>query len=355
MIKRRTFDVLVVGGGPAGLAAVSTLLQESTKTCVWVDPQFRSGRLINFTPVPSNTRTSLFVRYAEGCGGGDGLAMRKLRERRQDVGCELKLAAEMVREVAETLAERHLERLERVWGTCEELEQTMDGWNALFSSGESVMVEHVILATGAHPKPGPSIPFDGIIVDPETLLRPSEIQLTAQDTVGVVGNSHSAVLILMNLSKLPSPPRIINFHRKNLRYAEYLNDGRIKHDNTGLKGEAAEWAREGMAKVERVQLTDEQTVYDKWLPECTHLVWAIGYERNPLPVIRDLNGETVMVSGYDTEQRLMGTNDKVICNLYGLGIAFPERVIDPSGEQEQAVGLWKFMPTTKKLQLSICN
>jgi hypothetical protein len=229
----------------------------------------------------------------------------------------------------------------------------MDGWNAIFNSGESVMVEHVILATGAHPKPGPFVPFKGAIVDPETLLRPSEIQLTAQDTVGVVGNSHSAVLILMNLSKLPSPPRIINFHRNDLCYAEHLADGRIKHDNTGLKGEAAEWARNEMSRLERVKLTDEPAVYAKWLPECTHLVWAIGYERNTLPVIRDLSGGNVMVGDYDPEQRLLDTDGKVICNLYGLGIAFPERVIDPSGEQEQAVGLWKFMHTTKKLRLSL--
>jgi hypothetical protein len=32
-----------------------------------------------------------------------------------------------------------------------------------------------------------------------------------------------------------------------------------------------------------------------------------------------------------------------IPGLFGAGIAFPERVVDPHGNEEYAVGFWKFM------------
>jgi hypothetical protein len=36
-----------------------------------------------------------------------------------------------------------------------------------------------------------------------------------------------------------------------------------------------------------------------------------------------------------------------IPGLFGAGIAFPERVVDPHGNEEYAVGFWKFMKFLK--------
>ena len=63
------------------------------------------------------------------------------------------------------------------------------------------------------------------------------MQVSREDTIGVVGSSHSAVLVLRNLLENPavSPKKVINLFRSKLLYASYLPDGRIKNDNTGLK------------------------------------------------------------------------------------------------------------------------
>ena len=59
------------------------------------------------------------------------------------------------------------------------------------------------------------------------------------DTVAVVGGSHSAILVLMNLLSLDPGPKVVNLHRSPLRYAEFRNGGPphgyIVRDNTGLK------------------------------------------------------------------------------------------------------------------------
>ena len=63
--------------------------------------------------------------------------------------------------------------------------------------------------------------------------------VSADDVIGVIGSSHSGVLALMNLLQMKNGPRVINFYRSPLRYAIYLEDGRIAYDNTGLKVGAA--------------------------------------------------------------------------------------------------------------------
>lgn len=59
--------------------------------------------------------------------------------------------------------------------------------------------------------------------------------VSAQDTVCVVGSSHSAILVLMNLLEMESGPRVLNLYRSSLKYAEFKPDGTIILDNTGLK------------------------------------------------------------------------------------------------------------------------
>ena len=45
------FRNLVVGGGPAGYAVVSTLLDGGSSPTLWVDPAFQSGRLAQYLEV----------------------------------------------------------------------------------------------------------------------------------------------------------------------------------------------------------------------------------------------------------------------------------------------------------------
>ena len=63
--------------------------------------------------------------------------------------------------------------------------------------------------------------------------------VTADDTIAVVGSSHSAVLVLMNLLNMEPGPKVVNLYRSPLQYARFVDggppDGYIVRDNTGLK------------------------------------------------------------------------------------------------------------------------
>lgn len=254
----------------------------------------------------------------------------------------------------------------------------MDGKNRISTS-------KLVLCTGSSPIENTQyvtedLPASLKPVHLDVALKPSELAETvpADATVAVVGASHSAILVLMNLYNLAATThpklRIKWFTRhKDLRYAKYM-DGWILYDNTGLKGQAAQWARENLeeaafadspvSKVVTKLWTPpdgEDAVYKAELPGCSHFIQAIGYQRDPLPALgltehagakpRPLN-----VHHDDTNGRFFtylrddakGPGRQYVPGLFGAGIAFPQRVTDPVGNVEHAVGFWKFMNFLKK-------
>lgn len=73
-----------------------------------------------------------------------------------------------------------------------------------------------------------------------------ELNLKNEDNIAVIGSSHSAMLCLKNLWELNMRPKITNFYRSELKFALYLENGTIINDNSGLKGEVAEWVNNVM-------------------------------------------------------------------------------------------------------------
>jgi len=144
------------------------------------------------------------------------------------------------------------------------------------------------------------------------------------------------------------------FTRHPLRYAEE-RDGWIFRDNTGLKGDVAVWAKENLEEdklpisdvskyLEKVATTreQEQSDYKHHLPVCTHVIQAIGFTQNEIPVVE--RGGKKLDAKYDNlTGGFMDSEGKEVRGLYAAGIAWPERVTDPEGNVEYAVGLWKFM------------
>lgn len=243
------------------------------------------------------------------------------------------------------------------------------------SQPTQVDAARIILCTGSAPTSAPLPAADHLTaVSLDTALSPTLLSKTldpsAPATVAVVGASHSAILVLRNLSNLARSThpqlRIRWFTRHPLRYAEE-RDGWIKRDNTGLKGEVATWARENLepamlpsspvaAHLDKVETgparTDGQTeteTYRRELAGCTHVCQAVGYTVDPLPELR-IGERSVTPRFVNTTG---GFEDKetgeAIPGLYGAGIAFPERVVDPEGTVEHAVGLFKFMKFLKRV------
>ena len=139
------------------------------------------------------------------------------------------------------------------------------------------------------------------------------------------------------------------------------------YDNTGLKGQAAQFAREQLEDsqlpnsvagtfIEKIDTSDrarEEELYWSHLPECTHLVSAIGYERNPIPEL-SRNDQPIVARQHDLKWDsgfggFLDAKGAVVPGLHGAGIAFPETVVDPRGNVEQAVGFFKFMKFLKRV------
>ncbi|KAF0320872.1 hypothetical protein K4K61_006531 [Colletotrichum sp. SAR11_59] len=393
--EARLVDSVVVGGGPAGLAAIGSLLEHRPQhRQLWVDRLFQAGRVgTSYRQVPSNTKAGLFVDFATAVApfrqiveaAEEPNPFTALQQLQQDQGCELKYAADLCLMLSKGVP-RHFQNVEqrRAKVTSAILNKQTRQWTVALDGKGYTKTSKLVLCTGSSPISQPQLMTGGL---PENLvtvhlnaaLRPSSLgwRIPSDATVAVVGASHSAVLVLMNLYKLATTShpnlRIKWFTRHNdLRYAEY-KDGWILYDNTGLKGEAAQWARNNLEerlfrnspvkKVITKILTppeEEQAVYASELPSCTHLIQAIGFQRNPLPdlgVVEKAGAETQPLSVYHDASNGRFSAQPVeasaqgrtyIPGLFGAGIAFPERVVDPVGNVEDAVGFWKFMKFLKK-------
>jgi hypothetical protein len=191
----------------------------------------------------------------------------------------------------------------------------------------------VILAVGAVPKKLcypqlEEIPLE-VALDPDKLAD----EPLQNATIAVFGSSHSSMIALPHLLRHPVK-RVINFYRSPLRYAVYLDDW-ILFDDSGLKGHAADWARENIdgvypERLERCWVSGPD--FDEKLAACDRVVYTVGFEPRTLP-------ETPQWGRLDYNPN----NGILAPGLFGLGIAFPARAIDRYGYVEYRVGLKKFM------------
>lgn len=249
-----------------------------------------------------------------------------------------------------------------------------ENWTVKMKSDEKlsdldfVSSDMLVLCNGASPTNGP-LPVKNIKeIGLDPALKPSHLTTIFPSdkdiTVAVIGASHSAILVLRNLYHLASSShpqlRIKWFTRHPLRYA-VEKGGWILRDNTGLKGAVATWAKENLEEdvlssspvsrfLEKVSTTKEkeQATYLEHLPQCTHVVQAIGYRHNALPVL-EKEGKKLDVLYDHTTGAFTDKEGAEVRGLYGAGIAWPERVTDPEGNVELAVGLAKFMKYLKRV------
>ncbi|KAI0466387.1 hypothetical protein F4859DRAFT_307278 [Xylaria cf. heliscus] len=394
-------SAVVVGAGPGGITVIGNLLehgaelQTGQRKLLWVDPHFQGGRVNSrYREVPSNTKVSLFVQFANEVSPFKAIVestpkpnpLTALQQLPQDQGCRLSYAADMCLMLTDGLAVHPQVQSLRGKVTSATLDERTSIWKVGFDDGRHVTTSKIALCTGSSPvlKKLPAIERihqqSLLPVDLDIALTPSILTKTfdpaAKTVVGVVGASHSAILVLMNLVSLANTThphlRVKWFTRNELRYAEYM-DGWILRDNTGLKGQAAEWARQNLDReafpnspvskfITKVWTAGKgEEAYEAELPECTHIVQAVGYARNLLPrfEVIEKDGDTakpLQVEYDDLNGRFYKKNDsksehdrEYVPGLFGAGIAFPERVTDPHGNVEHAVGFWKFMKFVKRV------
>jgi cation diffusion facilitator CzcD-associated flavoprotein CzcO len=328
-------DWAVIGAGPAGIAAVGKILDHgipSTKVG-WVDPHFVVGDLgRKWQQVPSNTRVKLFNAFLHNCNAfkfEDRPKKFHLEDLHPDENCRLEHIVQPLQWVTNHLKEK----VQTSQQMAMSLRLSKGRWE-ITGEAHTIYAKNVILAVGSDPK---TLSYSGLETIPlESALNPKKLaqHVTPQDTIGVFGSSHSAILALANVLPL-KPKAVMNFYRTPHRYAVHMDDY-ILYDDTGLKGFAAEWAKENLdgcvpSNLHRISVTDH-SFPESQLALCNKAIYAVGFQRRKLPVL-----EQYAHLHYDDKTGIIAPG------LYGVGIAFPQAKLDPLGHLELRVGLWKFM------------
>ncbi|ORW69838.1 pyridine nucleotide-disulfide oxidoreductase [Mycolicibacter senuensis] len=323
----------MIGAGPAGIAAVGRLLDHgiAADEIAWIDPEFGAGDLgAKWRAVSSNTQVGLFLDYltASPSFRFDQAPRFPLNTVDPDQTCPLGMVAEPLVWISHQLGAR----VNRLQASATQLWLRHRAWTVHTDRGE-ISSTNVILAVGSAPT---KLDHPGLeLIEIEAALDPGRLAQLALDgaTVAVFGSSHSSMIALPNLLAT-SASRVINFYRSPLKYAVYLDDW-ILYDDTGLKGQAAQWARENIdgtppERLQRCRVGDPR--FGEQLQECTHVVYTVGFEPRRRP-------ETPQWGPlkYDA------TNGILAPGLFGAGIAFPEYRLNPLGSGEYRVGLFKFM------------
>ena len=323
----------VIGAGPAGTAAVGKLLDQGVapEKIAWIDPAFAGGDLGGkWRSVSSNTQVGLFLSYLN-----DSAAFRfssappmPLQEVDPQETCALALIADPLVWIIEHLRER----VQAFQTTATALFLERRQWR-IETQQHELASKNVILAVGAVPKKLSyphldEIPLE-VALDPEKLAQ----QPLENATVAVFGSSHSTMIALPNLLRHPVG-RVINFYRSPLRYAVYLDDW-ILFDDTGLKGQAAAWARENIdgvhpERLERCWIGSPD--FAEKIAACDRVIYTVGFERRTLPVTKQWG-----------QLDYNPVNGILAPGLFGLGVAFPEFATDRYGYGLYRVGLKKFM------------
>lgn len=336
MISSHTPIWTVVGAGPAGILAVGRLLDAGVapKSILWLDPEFAVGDFGKYWfAVPSNTRIALFAKFLQATKSFDYSRCPKeltFAHLNESDTCLLEEMVKPLQWVTKTLCAQVAHQK----CTVRSLQQSHGGWH-LTTTAEDVFSSNVILALGSVPKSMTThYALEANEIALNVALNPTLLQETvrAGEHVAAFGSSHSGVLVMKNL--LAAGCRVTNFYRSPLRYALYQED-HIIYDNTGLKGSAAQWAKENL----QGQTGFDSRLTRRCLADCTtveiaqsydHVVYATGF------TARHLSSHDLDCRQYDARTGIIAPG------LFGLGIAYPEAVTDRYGINELSVGLFKF-------------
>lgn len=327
----------IVGAGPSGITAIGILIDLGVPPHLinWIDPLFNVGRLGEYYEhVPGNTKNKMYIDFLKQCKIFQEVSSNSLQNlysldlEKCDI---LKIIIEPLKDITAFLRTK----VQSIEGFLDELYFENNVWkikvkNNYFTS------RHVILASGSKPKELEYSITDIIPLDYALDKYILEKMVKPIDKIAVIGSSHSAVLILKFLSEI-SVKSIYHFYRHPFTFAIDMGDWTLNNTN-GLKGIAAEWVKNILEKNPPSNLFQYKNTEENrklYFPECNKIIYAIGYERNPLPFIN--------VNGEDNELQFNPETGIIGPRLFGIGLAFSGNYTDPTGKKEQLIGLNGFM------------
>lgn len=369
--------VLVVGAGPAGVLAIASLAEriEDTQKIHWADPQHAVGDFATlYYKVPGNTKVSAYAGYLqilskvfENLSDSELLTtylstlqvFQELVTQNPDYTCPLQEVAHPIAaasDLLQTMVTPHKTLVEALSFARDDAGKPR--WTALLQNGEQLEVDQVVLATGGIPKKATlplghsehlrELSLEQVCTEIDPLLA-DELRSTGKK-VAVIGSSHSAALAVMQLLKVGIE---VDWYKREADKPCFYSEKREKlviGDNTGLKGEVAQYHRDREAgKFATPGLTireSNELELSENLGNCDYVVHAIGFKARPVTVIKDEES----FSSADLEF------DSVRCcfpgfpGLMGFGLAHPclgpEYTLSQEGEviekQGPQIGLSKW-------------
>lgn len=323
----------VIGAGPAGIASVGQLLDHGIQSdeILWLDPEFKVGDFgTKWAEVSSNTKVELFTRFFESCRAFEyeNSPAFPIQNMNPNDTCLLQFATEPLQWVTNHLINKVNIIKDKVIG----MHLSERKWH-LKISDQIVRAKNVIVAPGSEPVSLGYPSVNEVLLTEALKFNQLKYHCQSKDKVAVFGSSHSAIILLQELIENCKVEHVYNFFLSPLCYATYFDDW-ILFDDKGLKGKAAEWAREnidGKLPKNLTRLLSNENNIRSVLPLCTKVIYATGFKPRSIPI------EGINHLEYNTRTGIIAPG------LFGLGIAFPEVREDGVGNIGHRVGLWKFM------------
>lgn len=334
--------IAIIGGGTGGLTALAVMLEcgVPASQIIWIDGKqeadpeaFNVGALGNFySTVPGNSKVKRYVAFLQSCKIFDACkdeSFTTLQELDPEIECDLTYIVRPLQTITNYLRTK----VSTLVGRVHSLAFNNDEWH--LNMGNTVVKAYmVVLATGSHPK---KLSLPGLEVIPlEVALNREQLAkiVTPQDTVAIFGSSHSAILSMKFLNDL-NTSKIINFYNKPYILRENGN-------TTGVAGVAAQFAKEVLEKkcpdcIERYEYSEQNLAAH--LPRCNKVIYAIGFSQNNIEGVTTPDG----IIPYDESTGTIGPR------LFGIGIAFPEKIVETDGHIEPNIGIMPFMEYALKV------
>ncbi len=328
------YEWAIIGAGPGGITALGVLLNLNInpQTIIWIDREFNLGRMGKYyRNVPGNLQTKRLTSYINECE-----TFQKFKSQTRDAlfTYDPELFQPLYIMIEPLIDATHYLRSQTYSLQDSVISVTRDN-NYWILEGENntIYAHKVILAIGSHPK---KHYYPLVEINSDEALDKEKLYsfVLPQDCIAVFGGMHSALLILKNLSEL-GVKKIINFYASPYFYG--------KPGAAGLEGITAEWAKTVLennppANLIRVQNTQENI--NEYLPLCNKVIYAMGYERNP-----------ILVNGSSTYQFDESTG-VIEPHLYGIGIAFAPTMKMANGKRVELNGFNTYL---KYAQILIPN
>jgi len=342
----KAFDWAVIGAGPAGITTIGVLIDNGVnpKNILWIDrgeikKGFHVGRLgERYDEVPSNTQPRLFLDFFDSCKAFPcklGNSIMPLQCSAPLRWCPLLYVIDPLQVVTDCLRNQVV----AIEGTVTKLDRkSQESWSITIDDKTVHQATRTVLAIGSQPKRLNSKTIQEIDID--LVMKPTLLKhcVTKDDVIAIFGNGSSGVLAVRNLNDF-GVKKIINFYKTPLRYFE-IKRGKAINENTGLVSFTKEWAKNILEKKKPshiIQVQNTKENLQKYLPECTKIISAVGFKRNAFCYL-DKHPEL----SYNDQ------NGIIAPQLFGIGIAFPKW--DRSGDEPvRRVGINHFMRYAKQI------